>query len=69
MQIYFTIVVRFRIASGLGLAGAVQHDLLPRLASRRPEQDQQRLGEGLEMIVTMNGGPFLQGNFTENLRK
>ena len=62
------IIIRLRVATSLGLAGAVQHDLLPGLPGGRPEEDQQRLGEGLEVVVPVYGGAFLQGDLAEHLQ-
>ena len=63
-----TVVIGFGVTLGLWLADAVEHDLLPRLPCGRPEEDQQRLGEGLEVVVPVYGGAFLQGDLTEHLQ-
>ena len=62
-----TIVIGLGVALGLWLADAVEHDLLPRLPGGRPEEHQQRLEEGLEVVVPVDGGPLLQGDLAEHL--
>ena len=46
-----------------------QHDLLPGLSRGGPEEDQEGLGEGLEVIVPVYGRPFLQGDLAKHLHR
>ena len=62
-----TVVVGLWVALGLWFADAVEHDLLPRLPGGRPEEHQQRLEEGLEVVVPVDGGPLLQRDLAEHL--
>ena len=62
-----TVVIGLGVALGLWFADAVEHDLLPRLPGGRPEEHQQRLEEGLEVVVPVDGGPLLQRDLAEHL--
>ena len=44
-----------------------QHDLLPRLSSRAPEEEQHGPAEGLEVVVPVHVGVVVQGNPTKDL--
>ena len=46
---------------------AAQHDLLPGLSSGWPEQHQQGLGEGLEVVVPVDVGALLRSNLAKDL--
>ena len=63
-----TVVIGLGVALGLWFADAVEHDLLPRLPGGRPEEHQQRLEEGLEVVVPVDGGPLLQRDLAEHLK-
>ena len=63
------IVVRLGVTASLRLAGAVQHDLLPGLSCGRPEEDEEGLGEGLEVVVPVYCSPLLQGDLPKHLNR
>lgn len=46
---------------------AIQHNVLPGLASRRTEKHQHGLRKRLEVVVPMDGRATVQGNLTEYL--
>ena len=48
---------------------ARQHDLLPGLAGGGSEQDEERLREGLEVVVPVNVATLLRCDFAKHLKK
>jgi len=60
-------VLRSLVANDVWSLDTAQHDLLPGLSRGRPEQDQEGLGEGLEVVVPVDVGPLLRRNLAEHL--
>ena len=58
----------FVIANDFGIFLAIQHDFLPSFTSCRSEQHQQSLRKSLEVVVAMNVGTILHGNFAKDLK-
>ena len=61
-------VVALGVADNVGPLEARQHDLLPRLARRRPKQHQDRLEERLEVVVAVDLGALLGRDLAEHLQ-
>ena len=57
----------YLITNNAGVFFAAQHDFLPRLSGGRSEQDQEGLGESLEVVVAVDVGPFLRRNLAKHL--
>lgn len=60
-------VAHILVASHVLVLDAGQHDLLPGLACRAPEQQQHGPAEALEIVVTMNVGVVIERDPAEDL--